>query len=197
MRTLKMHGILVVCWLITGCSSRVNEQVVIEATHPLLLRQGKYLLFDQHPVTAVIVEHFANGRLARSSAFENGLQHGITRTWYADGSVESERTYQHGEKNGVHYGWWQNGNKQYEYHFANGAYDGFFKEWYENGKPLHVFQYSMGREISAIGWRDNGKTYINFVMRNGRKYGLTNARLCYSLKEEKGVFGKRSELSSK
>lgn len=194
MRTLNVYGILVVCSLIIGCGSKLNEADVIEATNPLLVQSGKYLLFDNRPLNAVIVEHFPNGRMARSSTFKNGLQHGMTRTWYSDGNLESERSYKRGEKDGLHTGWWQNGHKQYEYHFTNGAYEGSFKEWYANGRPLHAFEYSGGREVSAVGWRENGKTYINFVMRNGRKYGLTNARLCYSLKDETGVF--REVMSS-
>ena len=59
---------------------------------------------------------------------------------------------------------------------------------YENGKPLNFFTYHKGEEVKAIGWRENGKTYINFIVRDGKKYGLTNARLCYSLKDEAGVY---------
>ena len=58
-------------------------------------------------------------------------------------------------------------------------------------RPADVFVVGangLRNEIRAVGWRENGRTYINFVVRNGRKYGLMNARLCYSLKDEKGTY---------
>lgn len=40
------------------------------------------------------------------------------------------------------------------------------------------------KEISGKGWRENGKLYISFVMKDGRRYGLFNANLFYSLVKE-------------
>ncbi|MBL0182944.1 MAG: hypothetical protein IPP96_11885 [Chitinophagaceae bacterium] len=44
--------------------------------------------------------------------------------------------------------------------------------------------YENGKEISGKGWRENGKLYMSFVMKGGRRYGLFNANLCYSLVKE-------------
>jgi hypothetical protein len=34
-------------------------------------------------------------------------------------------------------------------------------------------------------WRENGKPYINYEARDGRRYGLQKSNLCYTLKDQK------------
>ena len=33
-------------------------------------------------------------------------------------------------------------------------------------------------------WLENGKIYVNYEAKNGRKFGMNRANLCYELKEE-------------
>ena len=154
----------------------------------LLVQEGKYLMYKEKRFNGIVRGYDENINLKSREEYKEGMLEGLSKTWYPNGMVETERNYHAGDKVGIHRGWWQNGNSRFEYHFSKGLYDGEFKEWYENGKPLNIFIYSMGTEEKAIGWRENGKTYINFVVRDGRKYGLTNARLCYSLKSEEGIY---------
>ena len=151
-------------------------------------QEGKYLLYHGHRYTGMFETHFENGNLKSQAIYQQGLLEGISLSWFPQGSLESRRDYNQGEKNGLHQGWWPDGTRRFEDHFSNGVYAGTFSEWYPDGKALHAFTYDQGKEVRAIGWRENGKTYINFEVRKGRKYGLTNARLCYSLKDEQGVF---------
>ena len=51
-----------------------------------------------------------------------------------------------------------------------------------------MIQYKDGKEIGGNGWRNNGKTYMNFIVKDGRRYGLVNAQLCYSVKNERGEY---------
>jgi antitoxin component YwqK of YwqJK toxin-antitoxin module len=179
--------LLIICLL--NCSSSIHKSfLMIKSDSPSIKLYGKYLYLDDNIMEGIVVEHYASGEMKRQSKYKNGLLNGPVITWYPEGNRESVRFYNEGEKDGVHTSWWPNGNMRFEYQFSNGLYHGTFKEWYQNGKPLHVFKYNHGAEVSAIGWRDNGKTYINFIVRNGKKYGLTNARLCYSLKEEQGIY---------
>ncbi len=176
-----------VCLL--NCSSSIHEKFIPMNLESLELKQdGKYLLYKHQPMEGIVVERYASRQIRRQSHYKNGLLDGKVSSWYQGGQKESMRFYKEGEKEGLHVGWWPNGNIRFEYQFANGLYNGSFKEWYENGKMLHLFEYDHGNEVSAIGWRDNGKTYINFIVRNGKKYGLTNSRLCYSLKDEQGIY---------
>jgi antitoxin component YwqK of YwqJK toxin-antitoxin module len=189
MKTLKILFIASGTGILMNCYGPINKSPVnMNMPASALVQKGKYTFFQDRRAAGLVNEYYPSGELHRTSRYEDGLLHGVTRTWYASGEKESERNYDRGEKEDLHIGWWANGNKQFEYQFSEGLYHGTFKEWYENGKLLHVFEYEHGQELSAIGWRENGRTYINFVVRNGRKYGLTNARLCFSLKEERGVY---------
>ena len=189
MRILKNSLLFLFVVVFLNCAIPQNEKLIfLDKGNPHLKQNGKYLLLKEKPFDGALIEVYENGEHKSQVYYKKGLLDGSLRSWYHDGNKESERYYEHGEKEGVHLSWWPNGNLRFEYQFAGGLYHGTFKEWYENGKPLHVFEYDHGKEVKAIGWRENGKTYINFAVRNGRKYGLTNARLCYSLKDERGIY---------
>jgi antitoxin component YwqK of YwqJK toxin-antitoxin module len=164
-----------------------DRPVHVRKENPQLAQRGKFLYYRDGLFSGV-VEEYNTCDLKKESEYSDGLLEGHVVTWYPVGSLESVRTYSKGEKEGVHKGWWPNGHRMFEYNFEAGNHHGTFKEWYESGKPLHDFEYDRGVLISAIGWRENSKAYINFVVRAGRKYGLTNARLCYSIKDENGSY---------
>jgi antitoxin component YwqK of YwqJK toxin-antitoxin module len=188
MKMFRTLQLVVIVGALVNCSSSENSEPMNVMQSTTLHQVGKFTFSQDRPARGVVNEYYPSGALYRTSRYKDGLLQGVTRTWYQDGAKESERYYDRGEKEGLHIGWWPNGNKQYAYEFSQGMYHGTFKEWYETGKLLHVFEYDHGQEVRAIGWRENGRTYINFVVRNGKKYGLTNARLCYSLKDEAGIF---------
>jgi hypothetical protein len=164
------------------------DKLRVDKGYPQVVQQGKFLFYMNKKFTGLLEETYRPGRIKSLAEYRAGLLNGRVVTWYEDGSTESIRIYKNGEKEGVHKGWWQNGRRMFEYTFNAGEYHGAFREWYENGSMLHDFMYGDEGVISATGWRENGKAYINYVVRNGRKYGLTNARLCYSLKAEKGFY---------
>lgn len=147
----------------------------------LHLVNGIWLHKNGKPFDGIIKEDWPGGIPKSLQNIDAGKQEGFTETFYADGKPESRRWYTKGEKDSVHIGWWANGNTKYEYHFSNGDYNGLFTEWYESGKMIQQVIYEKGKEVSGKGWRENGKLYMSFVMKNGRRYGLFNANLCYSL----------------
>lgn len=138
--------------------------------------------------SGTIETYYGKGVLKCRQTFYNGKEEGLQATWYENGQKDAERFYHNGEKDGIHRGWYNNGNLRFEYHFTNGLYEGDFKEWYASGKPLKQIVYQGGHETSGKGWRENGKPYMSFVVRDGRMYGLVNPNLCYSLKNERGEF---------
>ena len=116
------------------------------------------------------------------------MEEGVLTSFYENGMKDSRRFYHNGEKDSINQGWWINGNPRFEYHFKNGVYEGDFKEWYASGKLMKHIIYHNGKEQNGKGWRENGKVYMSFVMRDGRLYGLINPNLCYSLKNERGEY---------
>ena len=129
-------------------------------------------------------EKYPGGQTKSRFAYRYGRQDGLSETFYEDGKPESKRWYARGEKDSVHSGWWPNGHVKYEYHFDKGNYEGWFSEWYQSGSLVQQVLYKNGKEVCGKGWRENGKLYMSFVMKNNRRYGLFNANLCYSLTKE-------------
>ena len=142
--------------------------------------------------TGEIKELFPGGKILSIRPVAYGRQQGLALRFYEDGKPESRRWYTKGEKDSVHTGWWPNGNKKFEYHFRNGVYNGTFTEWYASGKMIQQVNYENGKDISGKGWRENGKLYMSYIMKDGRRYGLYNANLCYPIKKDSNIKTKGS-----
>lgn len=154
-----------------------------------LLKQvnGKWFYRNQ-PFTGCIEERKLQGTLLSCQNFSKGKEEGWSTWYYSGGQVLARRYFHEGEKDSIHQGWWPNRQIQFEYHFHSGTYQGWFKEWYASGQPLKAIWYDKGQEQYGTGWRENGKVYMSFVVKNGRVYGLVNPNLCYTLKNEKGEY---------
>lgn len=129
-----------------------------------------------------------NGNMQRMQTYFEGKEEGLMMTWFPGGQKESERYFASGEKEGVHRGWWENGLQRFEYQFSRGQYQGDFKEWSVNGALARYIEYKDGKEVRGKAWRENGKVYMSFEVRGSRRYGLMNAKPCYTLRNEKGEY---------
>jgi hypothetical protein len=188
------------CWLILilffqacGLSFTGNNPAVqVEATDSLLrFRNGLYY-YNQSLLSGSIVEYYQDKKIHRYSEYLNGKQEGDQLIYFSNGKISEKRYYENGEKAGTHTGFWENGHIRFEYHFENGQYEGDFKQWYRTGKPYTSIRYRNGIEEQGKGWRENGKIYMSYVMKEGRRYGMMNPNLCYTLQNEKGEFLKSS-----
>ena len=161
--------------------------IVLFSDTALHLINGDWYYRDQL-FTGTMKTFFTSGTIKSIQNFYHGKEEGMLSTFYETGKPDTKRYYHLGEKDSTNSGWWQNGNPRFEYHFKNGIYEGDFKEWYANGKHLKHIVFHKGIEQSGKGWRENGKIYMSFVMRDGRLYGLVNPNLCYTLINERGEF---------
>jgi len=114
----------------------------------------------------------------RTSFFE-GKEQGKSETWYLNGQRMEIRHFDHGKKTGRHYGWWENGKKKFEMNYHADMFEGNQKEWNEQGILFKDCNYKDGHESGAQKyWRPDGTLYANYVVRNGRNYGLTGVKNC-------------------
>ncbi len=52
--------------------------------------------------------------------------------------------------------------------------------------PTHFLEYKDDQEDGLQrAWRPNGKPYINYEAKDGHRYGMQKAALCYTLVDEK------------
>jgi antitoxin component YwqK of YwqJK toxin-antitoxin module len=58
------------------------------------------------------------------------------------------------------------------------------RTYYASGKPFELRHFYNGREegVQQV-WTEDGELYINYEMKNGRRYGTINARPCAPPKE--------------
>ncbi|MGE0865643.1 MAG: toxin-antitoxin system YwqK family antitoxin [Vicinamibacterales bacterium] len=59
------------------------------------------------------------------------------------------------------------------------------RTFYPSGQPYEVRHFRNGQEEGLQqAWTADGTLYINYEMRNGRRYGFINARPCRPVEEQ-------------
>lgn len=112
-------------------------------------------------------------------SYQNGREHGIWRQYYPNGQVREQRYFQSGKKEGHYQAWWSDGNLRLDYHFSKGEYEGNCREWNTEGVLIRDMNYHQGyEEGSQKLWYSNGEIKSNYVMKNGRRYGLLGTKNC-------------------
>jgi antitoxin component YwqK of YwqJK toxin-antitoxin module len=122
---------------------------------------------------------YPNGDTASLQSYFNGVEEGSQKKWYPNKQLEETRFYINGKKEGTHEGWWPDGKPKFLFTVYNDEYNGEFKEWYSSGLLGKQFHYNNGHEEGSERlWWDNGTVRANYVIRNGKKYGLIGLKLC-------------------
>lgn len=111
--------------------------------------------------------------------FLNGKEHGEWKRFYDGGKLAERRFFFDGKKTGDYVGWWPNGQKRLFYHFDDGEYNGVCREWSPTGMLLKEMTYKNGYEEGRQQqFYDNGKIKANYIITNGRRYGLLGTKNC-------------------
>lgn len=117
-------------------------------------------------------------------AYIDGLQNGISKKWYDTKKLMEQRNYFNGKKNGRQTAFWENGNKKFEFTAKDDAYEGELKEWNIEGKLIHLANYKNGQENGTQKlWYDNGKIRANYVIIDGKRYGLLGTKNCRNVSD--------------
>lgn len=165
--------------------SKIPNSTISDQSKSLELRNGVYYV-DNDPYSGFIQSFYENDSIKKVASYYLGKQHGATHSFYPNGTVESIRNYKNGIGYGRHFGYWQNGNMRFDFTYINDKREGIQKQWYESGRPYNELIFTNDRENGMQkAWRENGKPYINYEVKDGIRYGLQKAALCYTLKDEK------------
>lgn len=109
----------------------------------------------------------------------------VVKKYFPSGKIMEIRHVQNGVRQGLQTAFWENGKKRFEYVAANDAYEGELKEWAENGQLFHLAHYKNGQEEGVQQmWHANGKIRSNFVIIQGRRYGLLGTKNCKNINEK-------------
>lgn len=165
-------------WPVVGWT--VTEPVtVVEAGGPHVSHMASTWLSDGRPIEGVLLEHDQSGALRLQVHLSHGRLDGIEHRWYGNGQRESVRLYREGHKAGHHMGWWPDGSPRFESTYEDHAFEGESRSWHANGRIFEIRHYSHGHEEGMQqSWTAEGALFLNYQVRQGRRYGFVNARPC-------------------
>ena len=114
----------------------------------------------------------------------NGFENGEWRKYYTANQLREKRSFINGQKTGSYLAYWPNGKPQQVYNFEQDLYEGTCREWCDNGILIKEMNYHKGYEAGTQkAWWDNGKIKSNYIIKNGRRYGLLGTKNCINVSD--------------
>lgn len=178
------------CWLQVGCSQHETQNSSAPQPRPvpnLFVNKGEEGLQTRQDTTfyhhmlfsGYLYALYPTGDTSMVEGYIAGLPEGKTLKWYPSGQLAESRLYVAGKKEGIHRAWWENGKPKFVFEISNDEYTGDFKEWNSNGMLIKHFHYAHGQEEGSERlWWDDGTVKANYIIKNGKKYGLIGIKLC-------------------
>ena len=160
-----------------------NLNTINAATVAIQTKQG-ITYINNNPATAFIFQLYHNGDTAFTGTYINGKEDGIFNYWFENKQIKETRNFKNGRQAGEAKGWWPNGQQKFSYHFFNDVYEGNVKEWGSSGTLYRVMHYKNGQEEGGQKlWYDNGQLRSNYVIKDGRRYGLLGTKNCINVSD--------------
>lgn len=174
--------------ILLACYCSKNEPIVPKIYHLksskeiTILNDVVYL--NKHKYSGFLYELYPNKDTISSESFINGKLSGICKKWYPNNQLMEKRFYFNGRKNGKQIAYWKNGNQRFEFYAKNDAYEGELREWSFDKKLTHLAHFKDGQEEGSQKlWYNNGKIRANYVIRNGKRYGLLGTKNCKNVSD--------------
>lgn len=115
-------------------------------------------------------------------SYLKGNRHGRWVQYFPGHVLKEFRTFERGKKTGAFVQYFPTGKKQQEYHFQNDEYQGLASEWNERGVLIREMHYVAGHEEGSQKlFYDNGQIRANYVMKDGRRFGLLGTKNCVNV----------------
>jgi len=157
---------------------------VVSASDPRLSRLNGLLLLDDEPLCGVVETTGAEGDLRARTSYRDGKLEGAHEVWCGSDRLREQRFYRAGRKHGIHRGWWEDGTARFVLGFQDGNNDGEHRVWARNGQLVELRNFDRGQEAGPQrSWTATGKALANYVVRDGRRYGLLGAKPCYTVSD--------------
>ncbi len=174
-----------ICLVLAACQSKTQVSLLkIQESDASFTRNQGQLFYKNQPFTGIQFATFVSGDTAKIIAFDEGKEQGWSKIWHENGQLAEERYYEKGKKEGIHRAWWPDGKLRFEYHFKNDEHHGEQKDWFPDGKLAEVFHYVNGHEEGQQQmWFDDGSLKANYVVKDGRRFGLPGVKNCFSVVE--------------
>jgi len=160
-------------------------KIYVEINSSLLKNRNDTIFYNDSLFSGFLIEISDSSKdtLSRES-FLKGKRSGIQQKWYSTSKIKEVRFYVDGKKNGKQIAFWENGNKKFEFTANDDAYEGELKEWTIDGFLIHQANFVNGQEEGPQKlWYDNGKIRANYIIRDGKRYGLLGTKNCVNVSD--------------
>lgn len=136
-------------------------------------------------LSAFVLETYPNSSdTLKVTSFVRGYKHGTSTAYFPNNTLREIREYKKGRKVGEYIGYFPNGDVHFSFHFENDNYHGTAKEWTQEGILIKEMNYDKGYESGPQKvWYDNGKIKSNYIVKDGRRYGLLGTKNCINVKD--------------
>ena len=159
--------------------AKTVPSVYINAADKDLTKHQDTIFYKDKFFTGFRYTLYSTGDTVAVDSYFNGVEEGTQKKWYPNRQLQEERFYINGKKEGTHKGWWPDGKEKFLFTAYSDKNDGEFKEWYSSGLLAKYFHYKNGQEEGSERlWWDNGSVRANYVIRDGKKYGLIGLKTC-------------------
>jgi antitoxin component YwqK of YwqJK toxin-antitoxin module len=177
--------ILLLLLLYSCANIEANYKTELYSTADITLTYKQGIMYrNDKPFTGTVFNLYNTNDTADIISYLNGKEHGSWKKYYPDNKLKEIRQFSNGQKTGKLISWWPNGAKQMEYNFENGEYQGTCTEWNNNGIMVKQMNYNAGHEDgSQKMYYDNGNIRSNYVIKNGRRYGLLGTKNCVNVSD--------------
>jgi len=186
-RVLSLSSLCLILW---SCGSSPRQTQIAKVTIPdvwvmesdtsFAYNQG-VLYFQQRTFSGWQFTLYSNGDTAKIVPFYEGREEGFTKSWYPNHKLAEQRFYEQGKKQGRHQAWWENGQPKFVYQFSNDEHEDVQRVWASNGVLIQKFNYQKGHEEGQQQmWFEDGSLRSNYVIKNGRRFGLPGVKNCVS-----------------
>ncbi|HEX7365477.1 MAG TPA: hypothetical protein VF273_00190 [Pelobium sp.] len=138
------------------------------------------IFFESKPYSGKVFTLYPNSTdTAEIKSYLNGKEDGTWTKYFVNGKLKEQRFFKNGLKEGEYLAWWPNGKKQLQFHFVNDEYEGTCSQWNQYGRLIQKMNYRKGYEEGRQQmFYDNGKVRSNYVIKNGRRFGLLGTKNC-------------------
>ena len=182
-RLLSSFVVFLTSFLFLSCQKKVLPVFDADLI-TLRAKKGEYW-FEKQPFSGALLKlEPSNKDTVYIQSYRKGKKDGIWKKFYPQNHLKESRVFKMGSKEGTHIGYYLNGQMHYNFQLKNDVYNGFKKEWLPSG-DLIVFQnYINGYEQGPQQvWYPNGEVKNNYIVRNGRRYGLLGTKNCVNVKD--------------
>ncbi|UAY52898.1 toxin-antitoxin system YwqK family antitoxin [Ferruginibacter albus] len=169
--------------VLTQCNTRQSASLLsLNADSVAILTKEGSTYVNGNLFSGKLFTLYANKDTSEIRNYVDGKETGEWKEFYENKQLKEIRYFDNGKKQGKYVAWWENGKQKLEYNFLNDEYDGVCREWSSTGMLTKEMNYVAGHESGTERtWFDDGSVKSNYVIKNGRRYGLLGTKNCVNV----------------